>query len=58
MEHDKIFKRFSKCLPDYADSTKLYIKKKSNSIMLRMLNGEEYLFTITGKTTWSFEKVK
>lgn len=59
MDHKKIFKYFSECVPNYADRTKLYIKNKSkgNSIRLKMTNGEEYVFTINGKKSWKFERV-
>lgn len=58
MNHKRIYEYFSKNVPDYADRTKLYIKNKNNSIKLKLLNGEEYVFTINGKNNWKLERIR
>lgn len=58
MNHKRIYEYFSKNVPDYADRTKLYIKNKHNSIKLKLLNGEEYIFTINGKNNWKLERIR
>ena len=58
MSHKQIYNYFAECLPDYADRVKLYLKNGNNGIRLRMLNGEEYTFTINNGTNWKFERMR
>lgn len=58
INHKQLYKQFAECLPDYADRVKLYFKKGSTGILLRMTDGEEYMFSVGSNSNWKFERMK
>lgn len=57
MIHSKVYECYKECLPDRAAFTKEYFPNGKNSIRVRQMNGNEFIFTFVNPKTWKFETI-
>lgn len=59
MVHSKIYKIFERILPLYAgENAEIWFPNGKNSIRVRGINKQEYVFTYNDDATWKFETLK
>ena len=56
MVHQEVFKWFELYFPDYVkERIECWFPNGKNSIRLRQINKQEFIFTYNGKDNWRFE---
>lgn len=57
MTHNSVYRRFKEILPDIAKDTVAWFGNGKDSIRVRLTDGEDYIFTLTGRDTWTYENL-
>lgn len=58
MMHQDIYKQFELCFPDYGKNIEMWFPNGRNSVRIRQVNKQEFIFTYNGQDDWKFETVK
>lgn len=57
MLHDDVYKRFKKWFPEISKQIIQWFPNGRNSIRVRRMDGQDFIFTYQGKQNYSFETV-
>lgn len=58
MSHSDVMKWFEKIFPDYSgDRIDMWFPNGRNSIRIRQINGQEFIFTYHGQKEWKLETI-
>lgn len=58
MTHSQVYEHFKRCLPDRAKENAEYFPNGKNSIRLRQINKQEFIFSFNGYGAWKFETIQ
>ena len=57
MSHTQVYKCYKSWLPDHAARTKEYFPNGKDSIRIREVGGQEFIFTVLGEMSWKWETI-
>lgn len=59
MSHNEVYKWFEIYFPPYAaDKVAMWFPNGKNSIRIRQINRQDFVFTYNGSKDWKFETIK
>lgn len=58
MSHNEVYKWFELYMPDYAgEKVSEWFANGRNSVRIRQVNGQEFIFTYNNQQDWKFETI-
>lgn len=58
MNHNEIYRWFELYFPHYSgDNVVMWFQNGKNSIRIRQINGQEFIFTYNSQKDWKFETI-
>ena len=57
MIHSQVYTIFTSLMPSYAENAIMWFPNGKNSIRVRMITGQDFIFTYHKKDDWCFETV-